>query len=43
EMAAIANYTIGQFSGREGQVTPQQIKAARGADDHKETEPPPKL
>jgi mono/diheme cytochrome c family protein len=42
EMAAIANYTIGQFGGREGQVTAQQIKAARGADDHKETEPPPK-
>jgi mono/diheme cytochrome c family protein len=42
EMAAIANYTIGQFGGRQGQVTPQQIKAARGADDHKETEPPPK-
>ena len=42
ELAAIANYTIGQFGGREGQVTPQQIKAARGADDHKETEPPPK-
>ena len=42
EMAAIANYTIGQFGGREGQVTPQQIKAARSADDHRETEPPPK-
>ena len=42
EMAAIANYAIGQFSGRQGQVTPQQIKAARGADAHKETEPPPK-
>ena len=42
ELAAIANYTIGQFGGREGQVTPQQIKAARGAEDHKETEPPPK-
>lgn len=42
EMAAIANYTIGQFGGREGKVTPAQIKAARGADDHKETEPPPK-
>lgn len=40
ELAAIANYTIGQFGGREGQVTAQQIKAARGADDHKETEPP---
>ena len=42
EMAAIANYVIGQFGGRQGQVTPQQIKAARGADDHKETEPPPR-
>ena len=42
ELAAIADYTIGQFGGREGQVTAQQIKAARGADDHKETEPPPK-
>ena len=42
ELAAIANYTIGQFGGRQGQVTPAQIKAARGADDHKETEPPPK-
>jgi mono/diheme cytochrome c family protein len=42
EMAAIANYVIGQIGGRQGQVTPQQIKAARGADDHKETEPPPR-
>ncbi|HLZ67107.1 MAG TPA: cytochrome c [Aliidongia sp.] len=42
ELAAIANYTIGQFGGRAGQVTAQQIKAARGADDHKETEPPPR-
>ena len=42
ELAAIANYAIGQFGGRQGRVMPQQIKAARGADDHKETEPPPK-
>jgi mono/diheme cytochrome c family protein len=42
ELAAVANYVIGQFGGRQGQVTAQQIKAARSADDHKETEPPPK-
>jgi mono/diheme cytochrome c family protein len=40
ELAAIANYTIGQMSGRQGQVTPQQIGAARGSDAHKPTEPP---
>ena len=41
ELAVIANYTIGQMSGRQGQVTAQQIKAARGPDDHKLTDPPP--
>jgi mono/diheme cytochrome c family protein len=40
ELAAIANYTIGQMSGRQGQVTPQQIGAARGTDAHKPTAPP---
>ena len=29
ELAAVANYVIGQFSGRQGQVTPQQIGKAR--------------
>ena len=43
ELAAIANYTIGQMSGRQGQVTAQQIKAARGPDDHKLTDPPNQL
>jgi mono/diheme cytochrome c family protein len=43
ELAAIANYTIGQMSGREGQVTAQQIDAARGADAHKPTDPPPQV
>jgi len=42
ELAAIANYVIGDIGGRQGQVTPQQIKAARGPDDHKEPEPPPR-
>jgi mono/diheme cytochrome c family protein len=42
ELAAIANYLIGDMSGRQGQVTAQQVKAARGADDHKLTEPPPR-
>ena len=40
ELAAIANYTISQMSGRQGQVTPQQIGAARGTDAHKPTDPP---
>ncbi len=43
ELAAIANYTIGQMSGRQGQVTPQQIGAARGTDAHKPTDPSPQL
>ena len=29
ELAAAANYAIGQFGGRQGQVTPDQIKKAR--------------
>ncbi|MCB8883683.1 c-type cytochrome [Acidisoma cellulosilytica] len=29
ELAAVGNYVIGQFSGRQGQVTPQQISKAR--------------
>jgi mono/diheme cytochrome c family protein len=43
ELAAIANYTIGQMSGRQGQVTAQQIGAARGQDAHKPTDPPPQM
>ncbi|MDB5396704.1 MAG: hypothetical protein JWM91_4210 [Rhodospirillales bacterium] len=43
ELSFIANYTIGQMSGRQGQVTPQQIGAARGPDDHKPTDPPPQV
>jgi mono/diheme cytochrome c family protein len=43
ELAAIANYTIGQMSGRQGQVTAQQIGAARGQDAHKPTDPPPQV
>jgi mono/diheme cytochrome c family protein len=43
ELAAIANYTIGQMSGRQGQVTAQQIGAARGSDAHKPTDPPPQI
>jgi mono/diheme cytochrome c family protein len=43
ELASIANYTIGQMSGRQGQVTAQQIGAARGQDAHKPTDPPPQL
>ncbi len=43
ELASIANYTISQMSGRQGQVTAQQIKAARGPDDHKLTDPPPQV
>jgi hypothetical protein len=41
ELAAAANYLISQVGGREGRVTPQQIKAERGPDDHKPTDPPP--
>jgi mono/diheme cytochrome c family protein len=43
ELATIANYTIGQMSGREGKVTAQQIGAARGNDAHKPTDPPPQF
>ena len=43
ELASIANYTIGQMSGRQGQVTAQQIGAARGQDAHKPTDPPPQV
>jgi len=43
ELAAIADYTIGQMSGRQGQVTAQQIGAARGQDAHKPTDPPPQV
>ena len=43
ELASIANYLIGQTSGRQGQVTAQQIEAARGTDAHKPTEPPPQV
>ena len=43
ELATIANYTIGQMSGRQGQVTAQQIKAARGTDEHKPTDPQPQV
>ena len=43
ELASIANYAIGQMSGRQGQVTAQQIKNARGPDDHKPTDPPPQV
>jgi mono/diheme cytochrome c family protein len=43
ELASIANYTIGQMSGRQGQVTAQQIKTARGQDAHKRTDPPPQV
>jgi mono/diheme cytochrome c family protein len=43
ELATIANYTIGQMSGREGKVTAQQIGAARGNDAHKPTDPPPQV
>nr|WP_321982993.1 c-type cytochrome [uncultured Lichenicoccus sp.] len=31
ELAAVANYAIGQFGGRQGEVTAQQVKAARDA------------
>ncbi|WP_428374999.1 c-type cytochrome [Lichenicoccus sp.] len=31
ELAAVANYAIGQFGGRQGEVTAQQVKAAREA------------
>jgi mono/diheme cytochrome c family protein len=41
ELAAAANALIGQTSGRDGRVTPAQIKAERGPDDHKPTDPPP--
>jgi mono/diheme cytochrome c family protein len=40
ELAAIANYLIAQSSGRIGKVTPRQIRAQRGPDDHKLTDPP---
>ena len=43
ELASIANYTIGRMSGRQGQVTGQQIGAARGNDAHKPTDPPPQV
>ena len=43
ELASIANYTIGQMSGRQGQVTAEQIGAARGQDAHKPTDPPPQV
>ena len=43
ELAAIANYTIAQMSGREGKVTAQEIGAARGTDAHKPTDPPPQV
>jgi mono/diheme cytochrome c family protein len=43
ELAAIANYLIGQTGGRQGQVTAQQIEAARGGDAHKPTDPPPQV
>ncbi len=43
ELASIANYLIGQTSGRQGQVTAQQIEAARGTDAHKPTDPPPQV
>jgi mono/diheme cytochrome c family protein len=43
ELASISNYTIGQMSGRQGQVTAQQINAARGQDAHKPTDPPPQV
>jgi mono/diheme cytochrome c family protein len=43
ELAAIANYTIRQMSGREGKVTAQAIGAARGTDAHKPTDPPPQI
>jgi len=43
ELAAIANYTIGQMSGREGKITAQEIGAARGTDAHKPTDPPPQV
>ncbi len=31
ELAAVANYAIGQFGGRQGEVTAQEIRAARDA------------
>jgi mono/diheme cytochrome c family protein len=43
ELASIANYLIGQTSGRQGQVTAQQIEAERGTDAHKPTDPPPQV
>ena len=30
ELAAVANYVIGKFGGRQGNVTAEQIRAARG-------------
>jgi mono/diheme cytochrome c family protein len=41
ELAAAANFLIAQTSGRAGRVTPAQIAAQRGPDDHKPTDPPP--
>jgi mono/diheme cytochrome c family protein len=35
ELAAVANYVIGQFSARQGQVTPQQISKARQSPEPK--------
>lgn len=39
ELAAVANYVIAQFGGRNGRVTPQQIKAARGASGEQKGRP----
>ncbi len=33
ELAAVANYVIGQFGGRQGSVTAAQIRAARGGSE----------
>ena len=36
ELAAVANYAIGQFGGRQGDVTAQHVRAAR--EDAEKTE-----
>jgi mono/diheme cytochrome c family protein len=39
ELAAVANYVIGQFGGRQGNVTAEQIRAARGGTEPASTLP----
>ena len=39
ELAAVANYVIGQFGGRQGKVTAEQIRATRGGTEPAATPP----